>query len=55
MNDKAYYTVQDAAKIFKVSTKTIYRLCKSGVIQSTKIGHNIRISPNALAYFGVIN
>ncbi|QUI24903.1 helix-turn-helix domain-containing protein [Vallitalea pronyensis] len=41
--DKSYYTVDEAAKILKLSLVTIYRHTKSGKIPCKRIGRSIRI------------
>ena len=33
-----FYTVQEVAKILKVSEKTVYRLIKDGKLKAVKIG-----------------
>lgn len=47
-------TVRDAAKLLEVSEKTVYDLCRDGLIEHLRIGIGrgvIRIEPEAVARF----
>ncbi len=43
-----YFTPEQVAEALQVSTDTIYRLIKKGLIEATRIGSQLRISESAL-------
>jgi excisionase family DNA binding protein len=45
------YTAQEAAKILKVTTRTIYTYIKAKELKAGKIGHKWMISESALNEF----
>jgi excisionase family DNA binding protein len=48
MSDSATLTMEDAAKRFDVSTRTIKRLLAEGELQCTRIGRSVRFSEDQL-------
>lgn len=42
------YTVEEVAKILKVSTATVRGLIKNGEIESFRVGNQIRVTKEAL-------
>ncbi len=49
--DEELYTIEEAAKYWRVSKQTVYNKIKSGEIKSVKNGRNIRISRNDLGKY----
>jgi excisionase family DNA binding protein len=43
-----YYTIEEVAKILKVSAATVRKLIKSGEIETFRVGSQIRITQEAL-------
>lgn len=48
MATNSVYTVEEVASILRVSTKTVYRLIKSGDIPAIRVRGQIRITNTAL-------
>lgn len=44
-------TVQETAKVLKISRNTTYELVRSGKLHSVRIGHQIRIPREAITEF----
>ena len=44
-------TPAQAARLLQLSTKTVYRLCRRGLIPHARIGRLYRISPQAVRWF----
>jgi excisionase family DNA binding protein len=42
------YTIEEVARILKVSSATVRKLIKSGELESFKVGHQTRITQEAL-------
>jgi len=43
-----FYSIKDAADLLSVSTKTVYRLVKSGALAAVRVGHQLRIAERDL-------
>ena len=48
MATNSVYTVEEVASILRVSTKTVYRVVKSGDISAIRVRGQIRITSTAL-------
>ncbi len=48
MEHLEYYTVEEVASILRVTTTTIYNLCRRGAIESVNVGRAIRIPADAI-------
>ena len=46
--EKPFYTVPEAAKLFRVHENTIYTLIRRGELEHYKVGHQIRIAASEL-------
>lgn len=46
--ERRFLTVREAAVTLRLSENTIYRLTRSGVLESVKVGGSIRIPSKAL-------
>ena len=51
MEDKAFYTVTDLAKLFGINHVTVRNLIKRGDIRAMKIGRSLRVSEAALSEY----
>ena len=49
--NQEFYTIEEAAEILKVTTRTIYSYIEAGKIQSYKIGKHHRVKPTDLDMF----
>lgn len=47
-NPVTFLSVSEVAKLFRVSKMTIYRMCKTGEIESTRVGRSFRIYAHRL-------
>lgn len=48
-DDKKYYRIDEVAKTFDVTSRTVERWIKSGELDAIKIGHTRRITSEQLA------
>ena len=48
---KEFYTVEEVAKMFEITTRTVYRLIKRNEISFIKVGKQIRFSQKHLDDF----
>ncbi len=46
--EAAFLSVDEAAALLAISTKTAYKLCDSGEIPSTRVGGQLRIPRSAI-------
>lgn len=44
----AFLTVNEVAKLFRVSKMTIYRMCEIGEIDNTRVGKSLRVYTDRL-------
>lgn len=42
-NLPVFLTVNEVAKLFRVSKMTVYRMCETGEVYSTRVGKSLRI------------
>ena len=48
MKDFELFTVQEASKILRVSVPTVYRWCRSGALDSRKLGRKRFVTKKAI-------
>lgn len=48
MEEKKFYTVEEAAQLLRVHVNTVYRLIRSKKLEHYKVGAQIRISAEEL-------
>lgn len=48
---KAYYSLQDVAKMLHISRQTLYKYVHSGKLEAVKIGKQYRVTSDAIAQF----
>lgn len=46
--ERAYYTVEEVARMFRVSKMSVYRLVEGGGLESVRIGKLLRIPASAV-------
>lgn len=51
MTQEEVYTIEEAAKILKVSTETIRKLIASGELEARRVGRQYRITREAIDKF----
>ena len=51
MSEVWFLTVKEVAAMLRVSEMTIYRLVKSGELESVKVGRSIRIYEHSIAKY----
>jgi excisionase family DNA binding protein len=47
-SQQGFLTVKEAAATLRLSPNTVYRLTRSGVVESVKVGGSVRIPARAL-------
>jgi excisionase family DNA binding protein len=52
MTTRQYLTVEQLAKIWQISKRTIYRMIDSGELSARKFGRSIRIDPEVAMHSG---
>lgn len=48
VSQQGFLTVKEAAATLRLSPNTVYRLTRSGVIESVKVGGSVRVPARAL-------
>ena len=48
MTEEALYTIEEAAKILRVSVSTIRRMIKDGSLEATKVRFQLRIKKSSV-------